>query len=76
MRADSTSLRDVVAKNVRLIRNNIGISQERLADIAGLHRTYIGAVERAQTNVSVDNLEKIAIALQVEAVKLFEGWRP
>lgn len=76
MKADSTPLREVVAKNVRLIRNNLGISQEQLADSAGLHRTYIGAVERAQTNVSVDNLEKIARALKVEAAQLFKGWRP
>jgi transcriptional regulator with XRE-family HTH domain len=76
MSADSTPLREVVAKNVRQIRNNRGVSQEQLADAAGLHRTYIGSVERAQTNVSVDNLEKIARALKVNAAQLFEGWRP
>ncbi len=71
--ADPTSLREVFAKNVRLIRNNLGLSQERLADGASLHRTYIGSVERAEVNVSIDNIEKIAAALKVPAAELFGG---
>lgn len=73
--ADSTALRSVFAKNVRLIRSNLGVSQEQLADEAGLHRTYIGSVERAQTNISIDNIEKIARALKIAPDELLKGGR-
>jgi len=63
---NSTALREVVAKNVRLIRNKLGLNQEQLAEEAGLHRTYIGSIERAERNVSIDNIEKLARALKVE----------
>ena len=68
--ADSTSLREVLAKNLRVIRNKLGLSQEQLADEAGLHRTYIGSVERAEINISIDNIEKIAKALKVKPSRL------
>jgi transcriptional regulator with XRE-family HTH domain len=68
--ADSTTLREIVARNVRLIRNKMGISQEQLADLAELHRTYIGSIERAERNVSLDNIEKIAHALKVKPERL------
>ena len=48
---------------MRIARHEIGISQEELADQCGLHRTYIGSVERGERNISVDNMEAIAIAL-------------
>jgi transcriptional regulator with XRE-family HTH domain len=63
--ADSSTLREILAKNVRVIRNKLGLSQEELADRAGLHRTYIGSIERAERNVSVDNIEKLSKALEV-----------
>jgi transcriptional regulator with XRE-family HTH domain len=69
-RADSTTLRHVLAKNVRLFRSGLGLSQEALAEKAGLHRTYIGSIERAERNVSVDNIEKLARALQVKPAQL------
>jgi transcriptional regulator with XRE-family HTH domain len=65
-----TSLRLIVAKNIRLIRNAIGWSQEHLANEAGLHRTYIGSIERSERNVSIDNIQKIAAALQVSPERL------
>ena len=52
--------------NVRKERNNQGISQEELAYRAGLHRTYIGMIERAEKNITLLNIEKIALALRVE----------
>lgn len=67
---DFTTLRDIVARNVRLIRNKMGLSQERLADLAELHRTYIGSIERAERNVSIDNIAKIAKALKVKPTDL------
>lgn len=48
---------------MRKARHEIGISQEEFADQCGLHRTYIGSVERGERNISVDNMETIAIAL-------------
>jgi len=64
--------RNILAKNIRARRRIKNISQEDLADIAGLHRTYIGAIERGQQNVSVDNIEKIAIALGCRVQELFD----
>ncbi|MDZ4690248.1 helix-turn-helix transcriptional regulator [Terricaulis sp.] len=56
----------MLATNLRLLRNEKGWSQEDLAAEAGLHRTFVGAVERAERNISLDNIEKLAGALRVE----------
>lgn len=72
---DSITLREVLAKNVRLIRNNLGLSQEELANEAGLHRTYIGSIERAERNVSIDNVERLARALKVKPYELLREGR-
>ena len=63
-------LRHVAAANIRRFRNAAGWSQEMLAQEAGLHRTYIGHVERDETNISIDNLEKLALALSAPASAL------
>ena len=55
----------LVGKNVRKVRNNLGISQEELADICGLHRTYIGGIERGERNLTVNTLQTLANALNV-----------
>lgn len=52
-------------ENIRKIRTQKGYSQEKLAELAGLHRTYIGAVERAERNITLVNAQKIAEALDV-----------
>jgi transcriptional regulator with XRE-family HTH domain len=57
--------RKKVGENVRRCRIKLGISQEELADRAELHRTYIGQVERGETNISLLNLVKLAGALEV-----------
>ena len=55
---------------VRALRNTRGLSQEALADIAGLHRTYIGSVERGERNVTLSNIYALADALGVPAQEL------
>ena len=61
----------VFANNVRRYRLERGYSQEKLAEISGLHRTYISAVERKQRSISLDNIQRIADALGVDTYKLF-----
>jgi len=55
----------VFAKNVRKRRTELGLSQEELAERAGVHRTYVGMLERGEKNVTIYNIERIAIALKV-----------
>jgi transcriptional regulator with XRE-family HTH domain len=66
------SLREHFAARVRQLRTDRGFSQEAFADRCGLHRTYIGSIERAERNVSIDNIERIAEALGVDPSSLFE----
>jgi transcriptional regulator with XRE-family HTH domain len=63
-------LRQVLALNVRRLRHQLGFSQEELAHRAKVHRTYMGSIERSEQNISIDNLEKIAKALDVEPHQL------
>ena len=51
----------------------MGLSQEALADLAGLHRTYVGSIERCERNVSIDNIEKLAMALSTDIADLLEA---
>lgn len=53
-------------RNVQIARRTLGISQEELAFRAGLHRTYVGMVERAERSISLQNAKKIADALNVK----------
>lgn len=66
----SGKVRRVFAAQVRRIRTERGLSQERLADLTGLHRTYVGSVERGERNISIDNMERFAQALGVTVADL------
>jgi transcriptional regulator with XRE-family HTH domain len=59
-------------ENVREKRKEKGLSQEQLSFKADLHRTYIGMIERAEKNITLSNIEKIAKALEVEIVELLK----
>jgi transcriptional regulator with XRE-family HTH domain len=60
-----TALRARLGRAVRRLRQEAGYSQESFADRCELHRTYMGAVERGETNISLGNLERIARALNL-----------
>lgn len=67
------SARLVFAGNLRLARISLALSQEQLASICGLHRTYVGSVERGERNVSIDNMEALAEGVGRTLSSLLEG---
>ncbi len=69
-RRPAESARKRLAANLRATRSRLGISQEGLADLAGLHRTYVGSIERGERNVSIDNIERLASALDLDVLDL------
>lgn len=56
--------------NLKRLRTERGLSQERMAELADFHRTYVSQLERCVTNISIDGLERIAHALGVDVVEL------
>ncbi len=65
--------RKKLGDRIRTLRKEAGLSQEELADTAGLHRTYIGAIERGERNISLINIVHLARALRVKPADLLEG---
>ena len=61
------SICTLIGENIRRYREERGYSQEKLAELSDLHRTYISSVERGKRNISAINIEKIAVALGLEA---------
>lgn len=57
--------------NVRKYRMRLGLSQEKFAEKCGLHRTYISDIECFRRSISLDNIQRIADALEIETYKLF-----
>ena len=60
------------AANIRRLRTAQGWSQEQLAEAAQFHRTYVSQLERSVTNISIDGLERLALALEVDIVELLQ----
>jgi transcriptional regulator with XRE-family HTH domain len=67
------NVRQIFGDSLRRHRQALGISQEELAETAGLHRTNIGSVERGERNVSIDNMERLAVAVEATINQLLEA---
>jgi len=59
-------LRAIVARNLRILRKQKGLSQEELAFQAGINRNYVGQIEREEKSPTVDMLEKLGLALEID----------
>lgn len=71
------NIRAILGKQVQLARKAKNISQEELADLTGLHRTYISGIERGRRNPSLEVLERLAMGLDVKVHELLvEGPGP
>jgi transcriptional regulator with XRE-family HTH domain len=67
------STKSLFGKALRALREDRGYSQEELAERAGLHRNYVGGVERGERNVALENIVKLAGALSVRTRDLFDS---
>ncbi len=76
LRKPSERLTAVLAANIRAFREANGLSQEEFAGQCGLHRTYVGSVERCERNVTLSTLELFASALHVSVPQLLTGKTP
>ncbi len=68
--ADARPIQQAFGEAIRARRTSLGLSQERLAELAGLHRTYVGDIERGERNVSLVNIERLAAALDIRIAPL------
>jgi len=67
-----SKIKEKFGKRLREIRKNKGISQEKLSKRAGFDRTYVGKIERGERSPSLETIEKLADALEVEILELFK----
>jgi transcriptional regulator with XRE-family HTH domain len=70
MKKSGLELRKILASNIRTLRREKNLSQEELAHLCGLHRTYIGSIERAERNATLSTLETLASTLNVSVTDL------
>jgi len=70
--SNNENINILFGKRVKECRTNLGISQEELGYMTGLHRTYIGHIERAEKNITLKNIEKIAKSLNIDIKDLFD----
>lgn len=71
-----SDLPKVIGERIRNFRKEKGLSQEELADIANLHATYIGQLERGEKNATLESIEKVANALEISLEDLFRSIQP
>ncbi|VVC75723.1 HTH-type transcriptional regulator SinR [Aquicella siphonis] len=72
MPKNQSNYKQLFSHNLRRLRESKNISQENLANLAGLHRTYVSSVERGERNISIDSMEKLANALNVDIRELLD----
>ncbi len=68
------SLREILARNLRRLRAERGLSQEELAHRAGVNRNYVGMIEREENAATVDTMEQLAAALDVDATDMIDPY--
>lgn len=66
-------LQRTLGRNLRAYRESKGLSQEAFADVLGVHRTYMGGVERGERNLTLRSVERIAAKLDIEPLALLES---
>ncbi len=66
-------LAKIVGQRIRNYRTQLGLSQEKLAELAGCHPTYIGQLERGEKNATLESIDKVASSLKISLSKLFEN---
>ena len=76
LRQPSVQLTQILADNIREYRREHGLSQEDFADLCGLHRTYVGSVERGERNVTLSTLEVFATVLKIPVPELLAKRKP
>lgn len=76
LRKPSSPLTAILAANIRAFREEKSLSQEDFADLCGLHRTYVGSVERGERNVTLSTLEVFASVMGVSVPQLLKGKTP
>ncbi len=69
-------MQHVVGRNLRAYRKERGLSQEAFADVLGVHRTYMGGIERGERNLTLKSLERIAAKIEVEPLALLQTNEP
>jgi transcriptional regulator with XRE-family HTH domain len=68
-----SALQKRVGQRIRTLREKRGLSQEEFADICGLHRTYVGSVERGERNLTLNSLQTLSKALKVKMADILKG---
>lgn len=68
-----SDLAKIVGQRIRNYRTQLGLSQEKLAELSGCHPTYIGQLERGEKNATSESIDKVASSLKISLSKLFEN---
>ena len=68
-----SDLAEKIGQRIRNYRTQLGLSQEKLAELSGCHPTYIGQLERGEKNATLESIDKVAVSLNISLSKLFEN---